>query len=393
MIFRTGSTGARARALEFSAVVVVAAWSSAAAGASMDPAPERLTAPCEPIIDARVGTVPCGEGRSVVEGGRAVTIGNFYQEDDAAWAKLMSQYAMAIAPNAMHPARTTGYGGFEFGLFGQITTVSNGESWFRRGTEGAASSAGRYPGQNAAPDSTLQLYGITARKGLPYGFELQGSIGYLANTSLVAIGGGVRVSPFEGFRKLIDLSVGGYVHTLTGTSKVKITVPALDVQASRPFVIANQVVLQPYLGWQMLWVNADSGVVDATPQTDALSSCQARPSTPAERNPNEGGGGDTGELRCQTAPGTDAPPGSAASLAKFDQNNNMVFRQVRAFRRQRLFAGLSIRWENFHAVFPHVMAEIADPEAGENDPGQGRTKRLAGLDRQLTFGATVGVAW
>lgn len=376
---RVGSQGAATIAI----AVATLAVSSANAG-SMDLAPERL-AIC-PAAPTGAPDLACGGARPNASGTGFDT--RYFQPDNDAWAKLVSQYAMAIAPTAMHPARTTGYGGFEMGFFMNLTTISNTNNVLTRGTEGAVTPSNKYPTSNQSPDGVLQIYGLSGRKGLPYGFELQGSIGWLANTELAVIGGGVRLSPFEGFRKYVDLSVGGYVNTITGTSKVKITVPALDVQASRQFVISNQVVLSPYIGWQMVWINADSGVIDATPKVDGLGACNARPSTPTERQ-----AGDTGEFRCQSAPGVDAPAGSPESLAKLDLNNNMVFRNMRGWTRQRAMLGLSIRWENLHAVIPHVMMDLTDPEAGEPDPGAGRAKRLSGVDKQWTFGATVGLSW
>ncbi|MGZ3421363.1 MAG: hypothetical protein ACXVEF_28480 [Polyangiales bacterium] len=363
----------------------------------MDLAPERLTY-CDPT-----SPVACGGARSPFGPGDT----NYYKADNVAWAKLMSQYAMAIAPPAMHQARTTGYGGFQLSLYGTFTTISKDEAFIKQGTEGAITDGKKFPSSNNSPDGVLSVFGVTGRKGLPYGFELQGSVGYIANTELVTMGGGIRLAPFEGFRKWFDLSVGGYVNTLTGTNKVKMTVPALDVQGSRPFVIANQVILQPYLGWQIIWINVDSGVIDATPQFDGLGKCNARPSNPTERT-----AGDTGEFNCQERAnnGTgqitgDAAKGSATATNKLDLNNNVVFRNMRSWTRNRLFFGLAGRWEHLHWVIPHVALELSDPAAGEPEPDKcpagvsfnntnscGK-KRLDGLARQTMFGASVGLEW
>jgi hypothetical protein len=378
-VFRLGITTAATAAL------ATAFFSQREARASsMDFAPERLVRDCQPINNGGV-TIPCGQAAVT---GTSVS-GNYFRPDNDAWAKLMSQYAVAMAPNSMRPARTTGYGGFEMSIFGQFTTISKNESFIEKGTEGPVTDAQKYTARNGSPDSTLNIYGVTGRKGLPYGFELQGTIGYMGNTEMVVLGGGVRLSPFEGFRKFFDISFGGYVHTLTGTAKVKLTVPAFDIAVSRPFVIANTVILQPYVGWQMLWINADSGVIDTTPTVDGLKNCNARPSTDAERTT-----GDTGEFRCQAKSGTqltDAPSGSPESLSKLDLNNNVVFQNMRAYRRQRAMFGIAWRWENLHVVLPHIMTDLINPEDGA--PDDAGKKRLAGLAKQWTFGATVGLAW
>jgi hypothetical protein len=358
------------------AVFVAAAATSTPASANpMDLAPERL-AGCDPNFKTSWGaTLPCGSADFPPGGGTAE--GNYFKADNAAWAKLVSQYAMAIAPTAMHPARTTGYGGFELSLFGTLTSVSHNADFMKNGTEGAIT-GGKFPVRNDSPDSVLQVYGVTGRKGLPYGFEIEGSAGYVANTELAVLGGGIRLSPFEGFRKgalgvLPDLSVGGYVNTLTGTNKVKMTVPALDVQLSKPIAIANQVVIQPYIGWQMVWIDVDSGVVDATPGSDAFAGCQAQPPPKSPADP-----GYTGDLNCKD------PTSRTQTLAKLDLNNNMVFRNVR-FRRQRALVGFDIRWEIAHLLV-HGMYDITDPESGGDE-------RLKGLEKQWTLGFMAGVQW
>lgn len=367
-------------ALSLGAAAAVGAFERNANANPMDIAPERLVT-CD-----RTSAIECGGVRLNAAGTGYDS--NYFKADNDAWAKLMSQYAMAMAPLAMHPARTTGYGGFELSLFGSMTTISKNEKFIEQGTEGPITDGNKFSSKNTSPDGVLQIYGVTGRKGLPYGFELQGTVGYMANTEMTVLGGGIRLAPFEGFRKIFDISAGGYVHTMTGTNKVKITVPAFDVQVSRQFVIANQVIFQPYVGWQMVWLNVDSGVIDTTPNKDGLGNCHARPATTDERTK-----GDTGEFHCQDPASIGAPPtpGVDPATAKLDLNNNVVFRNMRTWRRQRAMLGLAWRWENLSIVLPHVMMELTNPEDGT--PDDAAKKRITGLDKQWTFGATVGLAW
>lgn len=375
-------------ALSLGAAAAVGAFERNANANPMDFAPERLVT-CD-----RASSIPCGGVRENLA--TKSYDSNYFKADNDAWAKLMSQYAMAMAPLAMHPARTTGYGGFELSLFGSMTTISKNEKFIEQGTEGPITDGNKFSSKNTSPDGVLQIYGVTGRKGLPYGFELQGTVGYMANTEMTVLGGGIRLAPFEGFRKLIDVSAGGYVHTMTGTNKVKITVPAFDIQVSRQFVIAQQVIFQPYVGWQMVWLNVDSGVIDTTPNVDGLGNCHARPATAIERDPNTNPNkiGDNGEFHCQDAAAIGAPPppaGVDSATAKLDLNNNVVFRNMRTWRRQRAMLGLAWRWENLSVVLPHVMMELTNPEDGT--PDEAAKKRISGLDKQWTFGATVGLAW
>jgi hypothetical protein len=349
----------------------------------MDLAPERLVKDgsyCDPSV---ASSPACGD-----------LSGTHLLPDNAKWAKLVSQYGMAMAPNPMHSARTTGYGGFDFSLFGTITTLDTSGDWLHKGTEGPIT-GGKFAANNASPDSVLQLYGVTGRKGLPYGFELQGSVAYMANTEMVVMGGGIRWAILEGFRTgalgyLPDVSIGGYVNTLTGSAKVKITVPSLDIQLSKPFTIANSVIFQPYAGWQLIWIDADSGVVDGTPGFDALAKCNARPPTEGELAT------DTGGAHCQSrAPnGTYGTPGAAENAAQLDVNNNMVFKAIR-YRRQRLVVGTVWRYELIHFAL-HAAFDLVSPESGAGDDkssADGKDHRIDGLASQMTFGAMVGASW
>jgi hypothetical protein len=356
------------------------AWSANAAANPMDFSTERLAACSDgstPNIAAATPTAPYPCPKSAN--------GGYLIPDNAAWAKLVASYAIAITPSPMMPARTTGYGGFELALYGTITTIDHNQSYFQKGTQGAPGTVDgvtQFPSANGSVDPVLQLYGIRGRKGLPYGFEIEVNAAYMADTEMVALGGGFRWAIFEGFRKGIskyipDVSIGGSVNTLTGSNEVKITVPTLDVLVSKPFVVANAVVLQPYLGFQLAWLLADSGVVDGTPNLDVLTNCNAAPPTPAQI-----AAGDNGDLHCQ-------PKGSGAgatgqATTRLDLNNDMVFESLR-LRTSRVSAGLSIRYEAIHFIL-HVATTFTDP-SGTDD------QRLAGMPHQLTAGFETGLSW
>ncbi|MFI5302044.1 MAG: hypothetical protein ACHREM_28470, partial [Polyangiales bacterium] len=232
------SNARQRRAAVIKGVVACAslAWSANASANPMDFATERLGVCSDgsaPSTAAATATAPFPCPKTA-----ASPNGTYMIPDNAAWAKLVTAYAIAITPPPMMPARTTGYGGFELSLFGTITTIDSGQSYFQRGTQGPIGTTGgasSFPSSNGSVDPVLQLYGIRGRKGLPYGFELQVSIAYMADTEMVALGGGFRWAIFEGFRKglskyIPDVSIGGSVNTLTGSNEVKITVPTLDVQ-------------------------------------------------------------------------------------------------------------------------------------------------------------------
>ena len=127
---RTTRLAGAARAAA-AAAVCGAAWLApgAAHADTMDPALERL------VLDSSC-QVQTGSGIHVnpANGSKPCT------PDNAAFAKLIAQYGFAIAPTAMHSARTTGYGGFELAIEAAYTTIDNnaktGSYWIRTARRG-----------------------------------------------------------------------------------------------------------------------------------------------------------------------------------------------------------------------------------------------------------------
>jgi hypothetical protein len=210
---------------------------------------------------------------------------------NVAFKNIMSELGFAIAPTAFHPARTTGFGGFALTFEMSYTHINaNGVStehdpaqtqikYWQAGTQGPTDpNTHQYSTVNNGPDSVLQVYSLKARKGLPFGFEIAGALGYLANTDYLTVGADIRWSLLEGFRTGVisyipDISIGGGTRTLTGSSKFDLTTVGLDAQVSKPFTIADSAVITPYVGYQFLWIFGDSEEVNFAPNVDALQQC------------------------------------------------------------------------------------------------------------------------
>lgn len=323
-----------------------------AAADTMDPALERLAVPCP----TAAGVCP----------------------DNAAFKRFTNQLGLAMAPLAMYPARTTGYGGVQVVLQGSYTTIDAKADYWKYGTRGPTDpSTGRYSVRNVDPSSILQLYAINVRKGIPFGFEFGGTFGILAQTSLLVAGADIRWSLLEGFRTgwagvLPDVAIAGGVRTLTGTPQIQLTVASFDVTLSKPIPIADSSIVTPYIGYQWLNIFANSGLIDFTPGVDALAACgyqgQNVPGTPAATPPY------TGESICSTQ--------------VRDSNNNHLFDAAR-MSRQRLVLGLMYRYEMI-VLGAHLMPEIAKPEKTNSGA---EAAALQGVPGQTTFGFQVGVAF
>lgn len=307
----------------------------------MDPTPERL-------VNQPAG-LPAGQTcQSVAANPGALVSAGLRPQDfpcrpnNAAFANMISELGFAIAPTSFYPARTTGIGGFQVSVEASYTGISadrsvpqsNGGSmqYWHLGTRGPQDQNTRQSSiVNASPDSVLQIYALKARKGLPLGFELAGSLGYVSNTTLWVGGGDLRWSMLEGFRTgvlgfLPDISVGGGIRTLTGTSRFYLTTLGIDVRASKPITLQDSSQIIPTLGFQRLLIFGDSNVVDSTPNVDAVAQC------------GFGGLDETsGSPTCRNK----LPNGADANT---DFANNFTFDRVRVHRNRGMIA-LNYRYE------------------------------------------------
>jgi len=113
--------------------------------------------------------------------------------------------------------------------------------------------------------------------------------------------GYAKIALQEGFHDWVlpSFAVRGSVSQLLGTDQVKLTVWGLDVLASKAFGIGGTAKIEPFLGWNILFIDARSGVIDTTPKCDAYAQRQAAPVAPQRQ-------------AAPVAPRPSAPPAAAA---------------------------------------------------------------------------------
>jgi hypothetical protein len=369
-------TGPIAAALLMSSVIAI---SKTAGADSMDPALERLV--------SAVGGGSCANAGRYRPGAQPCVF------DDAAFKKIISQFGFAFAPLAMYPARTTGFGGFQIGIQAAYTSIDYGADYWINGTRGPIDpNTSQNSVKNNSPDKWLQVYYFNLRKGLPFGFELGTSIGYMVHTSIISGGADVRWSLLEGFRTgvlgvLPDIAIGGAVRTITGTPEFQLTIASGDALVSKPIPIADSSVFTPYIGYQFIRIFGDSGLVDPTPATDALGYCNYRgenvpggwvdPANPTVRPPPPY----NGQPVCGDNTGTSL--GSPADL-----NNTKIFQRTR-ITRHRVVAGISYRYEMV-VIGGQFITDVVDP--GSANSGEEATA-LTGTPRQNTIALQIGAAF
>jgi hypothetical protein len=226
------------------------------------------------------------------------------------YRSLASELGTVLAPRLLMPADTLGYSGFQFDFDMSFTSV-NGSSTspFRNALE---RTDGNVPG-------LMSTFGIFARKGLFPSLEIGAGAIHVLETSMWALQAYTKFALHEGFHDwpLPSLAVRGAASRLMGSSQIDLTVASLDFSLSKSIGILGMVNLQPYLGYNLLWIIARSQVLDANPGCDAYDTMQ----NPAVTCPNPTGG-------------------SALTPGVTEINANFVFRGQDAILRHRFFVGM-----------------------------------------------------
>jgi hypothetical protein len=315
----------RALALRHALAAVGALSAVAARGRAdwLEPTLGRLTLPARDAAGAEADCAPGGSLGFSPGTGEPLRCA----PDQGAFRRLVSQYAWALSPPALHEARTTGAARFHLGVEWVAAGVAGGRDYWKRGVE-------RAPG-------AVHVVSLNLRKGLPAGFELGASLGRVVGSSLWAAGAEARWAPLEGARfgpvgRLPDLSFGASARTTAGPSPLGLTVVAASAHLSKRWAIDAGGVVAPFVGLQQLWIFGEAAPVDATPRSDAVG-------------------------------------GEAADLA-----NDLVFDDVRVSR-QRVLAGVTYRLDPLSAGV-EVMVEPLRPSAGggSDDAARGGALRQVG---------------
>jgi hypothetical protein len=278
-----------------------------------------------------------------------------YADDQSRFRSMMSELGVVVAPRLMTPADTLGYAGFQFSGELGITTINNNRKLSGDNTSGIAywdGIQGVQAGSRQAfrPSSSLTTVGGFVRKGLWFplpAVELGAGAIDILNSHMYAIQGYAKVALQEGFHDWVlpSFAVRGSVSQLLGTDQVKLTVWGLDVLASKAFGIGGTARIEPFLGWNVLFIDARSGVIDTTPNCDAYA-------------------------QHLVAPGTNSTPSGCQSAndgSWNDLNNNFTFASESIITRYRWYGGFKLK---LSVVF--LAAEFDVTQAGtstSNDSG------------------------
>jgi len=237
---------------------------------------------------------------------------------NSAWRSLMSQMGVIFAPQFLAPSETTGWNGFVFNFKYGLTTLDSKANYWKYGVDGS-------------PQPVASTVSFEVRKGiwmpLP-SFELGGGFTHLVDSHMFSVNLFAKFALHEGFLDWPTpaLAVRGTFQRIVGTHQVDFTILSTDVSISKAFGIAGSFNLTPYVGYNIMWIIAKSGVIDGTPNHDALQCSDGRC--------NNSTGGEW-----------DKPLGSGAycnTSEDPDCNAYYVFFDQKAILRHRVFFGLRL---------------------------------------------------
>ena len=251
---------------------------------------------------------------------------------------LMSELGVAIAPRLQTPADTLGFAGFQLSAELGMTQISRDKAFWNaiEGVDAANPSAHR-------PDAWLTTLGGFVRKGLflPVSMiELGAGAVNVLHSQMWAMQGYAKIALHEGFHDwpLPSLAVRGGFSRLIGTDQVALTVGSVDVLVSKAFSVSGTARLEPFGGWDFLFISAKSGVIDGTPGCDAARLQRTDPKDPA--------------AILAIGPQCDARQAGTAG----DYGSNFSFPSQSAITRHRIYGGFKLRLHKLFAVLEGALS-------------------------------------
>lgn len=180
-----------------------------------------------------------------------VASGSCSSDDAVAQFKTLSRtYASVLAPMHFQPASSLGQAGFEIAVESKMSfSAKDDPSW-----KAINKNSGKSPvagDDYAAPElfSTIQLH---LRKGLPFSFEIEGVVNWLADSELFYVGAGLRWAITEGWWFLPDISIRGHVGTVVGAAQLSLINVNMDVAISYTWGLGGIASITPYAGYSLL---------------------------------------------------------------------------------------------------------------------------------------------
>lgn len=177
------------------------------------------------------------------------------------FAKLTNQLGYVFTPSPVQPAETTGQAGFDFALDYTVHQISSKEAFWTDAVEG------KLEGRTLLP--FLQSLGVRGRKGfilpVPLTSEVELGATWLIDSSLLVLGGNMRVALNEGFRFIPDVAIMTGINRLVGSPDLDFTTVTVGGSVSKGFGLFGDFNLTPFVSYQSIFINAASRILDLDP--------------------------------------------------------------------------------------------------------------------------------
>jgi hypothetical protein len=179
-----------------------------------------------------------------------------------------NQLGVAVSSFNLSPPETLGHSAFNFAFEYMMAKVD---------TDAAV-----WPTAGNPPSDLLLMPTVHIRKGLPFSFEAGARISYLQFSRMTTASAELKWALNEGLKYFPDLGVRGHATRMLGARDFGLTTAGIDIGIGKQVAIGGMLTLTPYAGWNMVFVDASSRIVDFNParsleseQTDPLTDLDA----------------------------------------------------------------------------------------------------------------------
>jgi hypothetical protein len=180
----------------------------------------------------------------------------------SAYAGLVSELGVTLAPRPLQPADSLGWSGFAANVDASITQINRSADYWQQGVRNVS---GQF----------LPLVGATVRKGiyLPFpSFEISVGGHKLIGSSMFTLELGTKLALHEGFHgwAIPSIALQVAVSHMFGSPQLSLTVLEVGALVSKRFPVKGTLQIDPFIGVAGLISFSSSAVIDTTPNVDAF---------------------------------------------------------------------------------------------------------------------------
>lgn len=175
---------------------------------------------------------------------------NYNAAANASFRSLARELGMAINSANLMPPETLGHSGFSVNAELSWVQLPNASPW---------------PTEKAFPGDLL-IPSVHIRKGLPFSTEVGARVAWLEKSQMFAATAEAKYALTEGFAFLPDLGIRAHASRLVNARSMSLTTLGADLGMGKQFAVGGMMTLTPYVGWNLVWVSAQSGQIDFRPE-------------------------------------------------------------------------------------------------------------------------------